>query len=227
MPTGIILHIHTQGNLQTCSTHTCRHRRREPQRLGSHGNPCSDMYSPTGIHTHAGRDTDTFTCIQPQKALHASKQGIPWGWAQCPHPRWHRHEVINAANRHQLPRSLPAAAGRGSRASWAWGCVPRCQQRQGPAHPIVPAGPWGIPIWQGQHLGLGEAKNQDRAWPRSGPGAPTRPSKRWSEPTQAHVHTWALADVHTGAHTHRHITQPKQTPVLVPQSRLSVSSSCW
>ena len=141
VPTGIILHICTQGNLQTCSTYMCTHRRRGPHRRGSHGNPCSDMYSPMGIHTHAGHDTDTFTCIQPQKALHASKQGIPWGWAQCPHPRWHRHEVINAANHHQLPRSPPATAGRGSQASRAWGCVPRCQQHQGSAHPIVPAGP--------------------------------------------------------------------------------------
>lgn len=149
VPRGIIIYIYRE---------TCRpiaHSQRWPHRLSSHRNAHSRMHTPMHIHLRACSDADTLTCIQPQKVLHASKQGIPWGWAQCPHPRWHRHEVINAANRHQLPQSLPAAARRGSQASWAWGCVPRCQQCQGPARPFVPAGHGGIPIWQG-HLGLGE-----------------------------------------------------------------------
>lgn len=135
-------HRHNSSYMQTEKpadlqhVHMCAHRHRWPHRLGSRRNPDSDTYTPMHIHTHAGRDADTLTCIQPQKALHASKQGIPWGWAQCPHPRWHRHEVINAANCHQLPRSLPAAAGGAPRPPGPGVVCPDVGGAKGPPTPL-------------------------------------------------------------------------------------------
>lgn len=91
VPAGVITPRCEQRELQTYGAYACVHT------------------DTGGSHTDHAR----IYMLQPQRAPHTSKQGLLWGRAQCPRPRWHHHEVINAANRHQLPWSLTAAAGWG------------------------------------------------------------------------------------------------------------------
>lgn len=175
------------------------------------------MHTDTGGSRRTAPPTPTLTIrahvytLPPQKAPHTSEQGLLWGWAQCPGPRWYHHEVISAANRHQLPWSLTAAAGWGSKTSRAQGHMPRCQPGPRAAHPTVPAGRWGIPIWQRQHRKLGENRAKTGPCPRTGPRAPMQLSRDDLSPTGSRGYLAPGIWAHSCARTHAYPTWPKQT----------------
>lgn len=79
---------------------------------------------------------------------------------------------------------------------------PDVSSARGPSHHTVPAGQWGIPAWQRQHLGQGRRESEvpRQGWSQTGPGVPGQPSRGSLKP-HMHTHTWAPAYVHTHKRT--------------------------